>query len=94
MKKVALATAALIILVAHLQRTMWKYSHPMTYRAVLIEAGHIAQNIMIVASAGGLSTVPTAALGDTLLEKLLGLNRVMQAVTCGNRGAVRVAAHA
>jgi len=72
--------AALIILVANFKRTMWKYSHPMAYRAVLIEAGHIAQNMMIAAAVHGLSTVPTAALNDSLFERLLDLDRVTQAV--------------
>ena len=72
--------AAVLILVANFKRTMWKYSHPMAYRAVLIEAGHIAQNMMITAAVHGLSTVPTAALNDSLFERFLHLDRVMQAV--------------
>lgn len=54
--------AAVIVLVAVLERTMWKYSDANAYRVVLIEAGHIAQNIMVAATNMGLCACPTAAL--------------------------------
>ncbi len=51
-----------IILVAQLERTMWKYDDANAYRVVLIEAGHIGQNVMLAATQHGLSACPTAAL--------------------------------
>ena len=45
---------AMIILVAILERTTWKYHDPNAYRVVLIEAGHIAQNIMLACTERGL----------------------------------------
>jgi SagB-type dehydrogenase family enzyme len=71
---------AVVFLVANFRRTMWKYPHPMAYRAVLIEAGHIGQNVMIAATYHGLTAGPTALLRDSLIEGLLGLDRVMQSV--------------
>jgi len=71
---------AIIFLVAKFERTMWKYAHPMAYRAVLIEAGHIGQNIMIAAAAQGLSTSPTALLADSTIEQILGLDHIMESV--------------
>jgi SagB-type dehydrogenase family enzyme len=70
--------AALIFLVANFRRTMWKYSHPNVYRALYIEAGHIGQNVMVVATAHGLTAVPTAAILDSRVEQLLGLDRITQ----------------
>ena len=65
--------AAVIVLVAVLERTMWKYSDANAYRVVLIEAGHIAQNIMIAATGLGLCACPTAALAHGPLSQHLGL---------------------
>jgi SagB-type dehydrogenase family enzyme len=65
--------AAVIVLVAVLERTMWKYSDANAYRVVLIEAGHIAQNIMVAATNMGLCACPTAALAHGPLSEHLGL---------------------
>ena len=65
--------AAVIVLVAVLERTMWKYSDANAYRVVLIEAGHIAQNIMVAATDLGLCACPTAALAHGPLSQVLGL---------------------
>ena len=48
----------LILLCATLGRTMWKYDDPNAYRVVLIEAGHIGQNIMLAATRNGLVGMP------------------------------------
>ena len=58
----------LIILCAMLDRTMWKYDDANAYRVVLIEAGHIGQNIMLAATSIGLSACPTAALNHTTIR--------------------------
>jgi SagB-type dehydrogenase family enzyme len=72
--------AAVILLVANFRRTAWKYSHPNVYRALFHEAGHIGQNVMIAATARGLTAAPTAAFCDTAVERLLGVDRITQAV--------------
>jgi SagB-type dehydrogenase family enzyme len=66
-----------ILLVAHLERTMWKYADANAYRVVLIEAGHIGQNIMLAATAAGLSACPTAALCHSRIAELVGLEGMM-----------------
>jgi SagB-type dehydrogenase family enzyme len=65
--------AALILLCADFERPMWKYNDANAYRVVLIEAGHIAQNIMLAATRNDLSACPTAALSHSAIKKLLGL---------------------
>jgi SagB-type dehydrogenase family enzyme len=61
----------MIVLVAHMDRTMWKYSDANAYRVVMIEAGHIGQNIMLSATAQGLTACPTAALSHSAICELL-----------------------
>jgi SagB-type dehydrogenase family enzyme len=71
---------AVIVLVAHFPRCAWKYPHPTGYRVVVLEAGHIAQNVLLAATAHGLAATPTCAVADGKLEQLLGLDRVTQGV--------------
>jgi SagB-type dehydrogenase family enzyme len=61
----------MIVLVAHMDRTMWKYSDANAYRVVMIEAGHIGQNIMLAATAHGMTACPTAALSHSAICELL-----------------------
>jgi SagB-type dehydrogenase family enzyme len=70
---------AIIFLVAVLQRTTWKYQDPNAYRVVLIEAGHIAQNIALICTEKNLTACPTAALSHTDLCELLGLSTITEA---------------
>lgn len=65
--------SAIVVLAAIFERTMWKYEDPNAYRVVLIEAGHIAQNIMLSATDMGMSACPTAALSHSTIRDLLGL---------------------
>lgn len=65
-----------IILCASLERTMWKYADPNAYRVVLIEAGHIGQNIMLAATEKGLTACPTAALSHSVIRDAVGLERI------------------
>jgi SagB-type dehydrogenase family enzyme len=65
--------AAVIVLVATFERTMWKYQDPNAYRVVLIEAGHIGQNIMLAATEQGLTVCPSAAMSHSKVSDLLKL---------------------
>ncbi len=62
-----------IILFAMFERTMWKYDDANAYRVVLIEAGHIGQNVMLAATRHGLSACPSAALNHHRINECLGL---------------------
>ncbi|MER8849295.1 MULTISPECIES: nitroreductase family protein [Mesorhizobium] len=66
----------LILLYARLDRTMWKHGHANAYRVVLIEAGHIGQNMMLAATRHCLSACPTAALSHSAVKRLLSLDRL------------------
>jgi len=70
---------AIIFLVAIMERTMWKYPDSNAYRVMLIEAGHIGQNIMLAATGNALSACPTAALSHTKINIKFGLKRMTHA---------------
>jgi SagB-type dehydrogenase family enzyme len=72
--------AAVIFLVANFERPMWKYHDGTAYRVTAIEAGHIAQNIMLVATSHGLVANPTGAMDFTRVEKTLGVGGFTKAV--------------
>jgi SagB-type dehydrogenase family enzyme len=69
---------AIIFLVAVLRRTMWKYNDPNAYRVVLIEAGHIAQNMMLACANNYLTACPTAALRHSEISEMLGLSDITE----------------
>ena len=68
----------ILFLVAVLERVTWKYNDPNAYRVVMIEAGHIAQNIMLACTDRNLSACPTAALNHTQISELLDLKEITQ----------------
>jgi SagB-type dehydrogenase family enzyme len=74
------SAAAVIFLVANFERTMWKYQDPHAYRVVIMEAGHIAQNAMLVATKHGLVANPSGAFTRSLVEETLGVGSVTQSV--------------
>ena len=72
--------AAIIFLVADFARPMWKYQDPTAYRVTMIEAGHIAQNIMLTATKHGLVANPTGALNADAVETTLGVSGITKTV--------------
>ncbi|HET7922157.1 MAG TPA: SagB family peptide dehydrogenase, partial [Gammaproteobacteria bacterium] len=64
--------AAIVFLVAHFPRSMWKYPLGAAYRVVLMEAGFIGQNIALAATHHGLSAIPSGAFKESLIESCLG----------------------
>jgi SagB-type dehydrogenase family enzyme len=72
-----MANAALIF-TAVFERTLKKYG-PRGYRYILLEAGHTAQNVCLLATEMGLSTICTGGFYDTRLNRYLGLDGVIEA---------------
>lgn len=62
-----------LVLAAVFQRTRWRYRER-TYRYVMLEAGHAAQNIYLAATAIGLGACAVGAFDDDDLNGLLGLD--------------------
>ena len=61
------------VLSAIFQRTRWRYRER-TYRYVLLEAGHVGQNLYLAATAMGLGVCAVGAFLDDALNDLLGLD--------------------
>jgi SagB-type dehydrogenase family enzyme len=61
-----------VVLTAVLARSLWKYGDR-GYRYILMEAGHVAQNINLVCPGLGLGSVNLGGFFDTELSRLLGL---------------------
>ena len=61
------------ILTAMFERTMSKYSDR-GYRYILLEAGHIAQNICLLATGLGLGSLCMSGMIDTKLERMLWID--------------------
>ena len=61
------------VLSAIFQRTRWRYRER-TYRYVLLEAGHIAQNIYLAATSMGLGACAVGAFLDNRLNGLLAVD--------------------
>lgn len=72
--------AAAMLMTAVFPRTMWKYQDAGSYRTICIEAGHLGQTFCLVAERLGLAPFCTQALGDSHIERDLGINGVGESV--------------
>ena len=70
--------AFLCVMTAVFERTLWKYGGENAYRALWLDAGHLAQTFALLATARGLGPFQTAAIQDSFLEKLIGLDGVKE----------------
>lgn len=61
-----------VMIAATFQRTMWKYGQR-GYRYVWLDAGHVGQNLYLVAGALGLGSVAIGGFFDDALNRLIGL---------------------
>lgn len=79
-QRFAAKAAALFIMTAVFDRTLWKYPHPRAYRVVLLDAGHLGQTFCLNATRLGLAPFSTAALKDSLIEADLGIDGISESV--------------
>jgi SagB-type dehydrogenase family enzyme len=71
-----LVNASLVLFItAMFERSVFKYGNR-GYRFVLLEAGHVAQNVNLVANALGLGCVNVGGYFDREVDELLGLDGV------------------
>ena len=70
-----------LALSAVFQRTRWRY-HERAYRYILLEAGHIAQNIYLAATALGLGACAVGAFLDDDLNRMLRIDGKDEAALC------------
>ncbi|MGN7949474.1 SagB/ThcOx family dehydrogenase [Microbacterium sp. 22215] len=73
-----LECAVLIVLAADLQSTAWKYTDKRSYRSVILDAGHLNQNIYLVGTSLGLAVGTTAVQRDEDFEKEFNLSPALK----------------
>jgi SagB-type dehydrogenase family enzyme len=78
-------SAFLCVMTAVVGRSLWKYQDEVTYRTLFLDAGHLAQTFCLLATSRGLGPFTTAAIQDSYIEKLLGLDgaREFPVYLCG-----------
>ena len=72
--------AAVFVMTAVFPRNMWKYAYARSYRAVLLDAGHLCQTLCLTATWLGLAPFCTAAVADSLIERDLGIDGITESV--------------
>jgi SagB-type dehydrogenase family enzyme len=72
--------AALFIMTAVFQRSMWKYPTSRAYRTILLDAGHVCQTFCLVATWLNLASASTMALRDSTIERELQIDGVNESV--------------
>lgn len=65
--------AVVLVLTTIVERSLWKYTDR-GYRYILFEAGHVAQNVNLVAGGLGLGALNLGGFFDASLAALLGLD--------------------
>jgi SagB-type dehydrogenase family enzyme len=70
---------AIVFLAAVFKRTQKKYG-PRGYRYILLEAGHVAQNLCLLAVEQGLGSLCMGGYADGELNRLLGLTPLQEGV--------------
>lgn len=77
-KSILTGAAALFVLTAVFDRNTFKYGDR-GYRFILLDAGHLAQNLLLVSAALGLGAVPIGGFRDDQLSRLVGADGVNEA---------------
>ena len=74
--------AAVVVVSAVFWRTRFKYGQR-GYRFALLEAGHVAQNMLLAAATLGVAALPLGGFYDDRVDALLGLNGVDESALYG-----------
>jgi len=72
--------SALFVMTAVVARTAWKYRVPRVYRAFLLDAGHLSQSFLLIATALGLGSFCIGIFRDNLIEKELNIDGISETV--------------
>ncbi len=77
--------AFLCVLTAVTDRVFWKYRLADAYRLFFLDAGHLGQTFALLATSRGLGPFTTAALQESRIEKILGIDglREFPVYLCG-----------
>jgi SagB-type dehydrogenase family enzyme len=70
--------SALVLLTGMFWRSRFKYG-ARAYRFTLLEAGHLAQNLLLAATVLGLASVPIGGFYDRCVDRMLGIDGLAEA---------------
>lgn len=70
--------AVVVFMTSVVERVLWRYDHPRSYRQIWIEAGHLAQTFLTLATDLGLACFSTKAFDDEVAEAALGVDGVRE----------------
>ena len=70
--------AAVLLMTAVVERSMWKYRHDHAYRVLLLDAGHLGQTLHLVCTKLGVAVVTSSAKNDRLIENVLGIDGISE----------------
>ncbi|HET9243499.1 MAG TPA: SagB/ThcOx family dehydrogenase [Gaiella sp.] len=71
-------SAAFVVMTAMFWRSRFKYG-PRAYRFTLLEAGHVAQNLLLAAEALSLAATPVGGFFDRLVDEFVGVDGIYEA---------------
>ncbi len=70
--------AAVLVFTSLVERAMWRYRDPRSFRAVLVDVGHAVTAYRHVARTLGFRTYAYQKMRDTEIAELIGVDRVLQ----------------
>ena len=68
--------AFVCVMTAMFSRTLWKYEDEAAFKVLWLDAGHLAQTFCLLATSRGLGPFTTAAIQDSYIEDLIGLDGI------------------
>ena len=76
----------IVVMAARFFRSFWKYrSHAKSYRALILDVGHLSQNLYLASTELGLGAFITAAVNEVVSEEAFGLDPLREGplAVCG-----------
>jgi putative peptide maturation dehydrogenase len=71
---------ALFLMTTRFGRNYWKYrAHPLAYRVIHLDVGHLSQSLYLLATASGLGVFFSAAVNHLNMEELLHVDGIHEA---------------
>ena len=74
------SASAMVFFTAVFEREIWRYPYARAYRAILAEAGHVCQTLLLTATSLGLASYCVMGLADRLIEEDLRIDGITESV--------------
>jgi SagB-type dehydrogenase family enzyme len=74
------SAAAMVFFTSVFAREIWRYPYARAYRATIVEAGHVCQTLLLMATSLGLASYCVMGIADSLVEADLGIDGITESV--------------